>query len=362
MDRLHISALHPELTALGSKHIKATVALMWPYSSSARRFALLLVEPDFRLRLKKGRIRARFSESSAKALASTGVGIADEIVLSLQGARFVQKEVVGVPGNDADWDLLYTETIIVQVFRNDNALADLEMVNVMPTPTSCSLFRREAVADPSPANQWSAPAFLKRVRLAEGPVFSDLYDVSVEGGDSLARNCRRKRYRDRKAWVYSARVPSPDECNYTEDEVDMNKLSSSTTSRAMSTYNTPRPPPAVVPLSAATGLFDSVKGKEGREPATAKEPALSDIGRTAKGETATNTKSSLHEAVHDTGRNGKATGSGKVTWHDLQYAFGGDTEVDTERNTNKGEKEEKEEEEEEEEDEEEEEGVVASET
>ena len=116
MDLLPIAELRPELPELESKHIRAVVSLVWPYSSSQREFALLLAEPDFRLRLKKGQTRVRFTRTCAKAIAATGIGIGDTVILGLQGTQFVEKDAkIRTPGRSIDWELCFSQTLVIQV-------------------------------------------------------------------------------------------------------------------------------------------------------------------------------------------------------------------------------------------------------
>src|SRR5690242_18016814 len=197
MEQVPIAALRPDLDALDSKQIKAVVTLIWPYSSSQRQFALLLAEPDFRLRKKGGQVRARFSSTSARALAATGVGIGDEVVLSLHGAQFVQDGAISTPGKSIEWELAYKQTVAISVRRDGAEIANLEFINAVPTPAPRSPVKRAAAA-PSPIPQWSSPAFLKRARLSDGPFFEQpafdpLADAYNEGHD---KKRRRKSYRD----------------------------------------------------------------------------------------------------------------------------------------------------------------------
>jgi hypothetical protein len=116
MERLPIAELTPGLPGLQSKQVKAVVSLIWPFSSSTRLCALLLVEPDFRLRRKKGQVRVRFSGPSAKAIGQSGIGIGDEVLLGLRGAQFVQEEAeISTPGKSIDWELSYSRTLVAQV-------------------------------------------------------------------------------------------------------------------------------------------------------------------------------------------------------------------------------------------------------
>jgi hypothetical protein len=217
MEQVAIAALNPELPAPASKQFRAVVTLIWPYSSSQRQFALLLGDPSFRLRRKAGQVRARFSGSSAKAIASTGVGIGDEVVLSLSGAEFVQDGSVSTPGKSIDWELSYTQTLSARVVRNGIEIASLDLNNVAPTPAPGSPVRRQPPVVLDETQKWSSPAFIKRTRLSDGPVFEAGYDpFNDDTANRHDRKRRRKSYKDWTAWTYSARTPSPE-----KEDVDM---------------------------------------------------------------------------------------------------------------------------------------------
>jgi hypothetical protein len=218
MDQNHqisILKLDPELPVLESKSIIATVILIWPYSSSTCRSALLLAEPDLRLRRKNGQVRTRFSEASARAITTTSVSIGDEVVLSLRGVEFIQDRAISMPRRSIEWELSYTQTVVVQVFREGSEIANLKLVDTAPTPAPRLPVRREPIAAPSPARAYSSPAFLKRARLSDGRFFEPSYDPLAnenenENEEGHEQERRRKSYRDWKTWTYSARTPSPE--------------------------------------------------------------------------------------------------------------------------------------------------------
>ncbi|KAF2865764.1 hypothetical protein BDV95DRAFT_599461 [Massariosphaeria phaeospora] len=218
MERIPIAQLTPQLRDAQSKEFRGVVTLVWPYSSSARQFALLLAEPDLRLRRRKGQVRIRFSGSSAKALAATCVGIGDEVVLGLRGAQFVQHGTVSTPGKSIDWELSYEQTIVAQGSEPTN----LDLIDAAPTPTRRSPVRQQPHTTLDGAPQWSSPAFLKRARLSNDPFFEAGYDPLLdEPRDEHDTKRRRKSYRDWKVWSYSARTPSPEkEEAGTEDAYD----------------------------------------------------------------------------------------------------------------------------------------------
>jgi hypothetical protein len=325
MEHVHIAALQPNLDALESKQIKAVVTLIWPYSSSQRQFALLLAEPDFRLRRKRGgQVRVRFSSTSARALAATGVGIGDEVVLSLHGARFAQDGAVSTPGKSIDWELAYTQTFAISVRRDGVEIANLEMINAVPTPAPRSPVKRAAAA-PSPFPQWSSPAFLKRARLSDGPFFEQpafdpLADAYNEGHD---KKRRRKSYRDWTAWKYTTRTPSPEK----EDvalEGDSEEAMSSP-SRRPQLPKTPISPSRTEATSVAAEMQEDLEYVE--------ETTIAD---SADGDTTVDDGElqKVYAPLSTSPQRPHRDTVPQIEYSDLpldsQYDFGGDTELNTE--------------------------------
>ncbi|KAG9193268.1 hypothetical protein G6011_03303 [Alternaria panax] len=329
MAQAHISELGPELPAIESKHFRATVTLIWPYSSSARQFALLLVEPDVRLRRKNGQVRARFSGASAKAVATTGVGIGDEVVLSLRGAQFVKEGAISTPGKSIEWELSYAHSVVLQIYRNGTEIASLELVDAAPTPAPESPApespapespaRRQSAPSPAPALEFSSPAFLKRARLSDEPFFQAPFDaLADETEEGHDKKRRRKSYRDWKAWTYSARTPSPEKEDATmEDELESAEASPS---RAGQLPRTPVSPPQPEMLSVAAGPLDTLED-ETTEPDTPTDQEARVVYQPSAIPKADVNNYDLYAEPDEH----PASYS--------QYAFGGDTEIDTEVNT-----------------------------
>ncbi|KAJ4336377.1 hypothetical protein N0V95_008623, partial [Ascochyta clinopodiicola] len=330
MEHVHIAALRPKLDALESKQIKAVVTLIWPYSSSQRQFALLLAEPDFRLRRNKGQVRARFSSTSARALATTGVGIGDEVVLSLHGAQFVQDGAVSTPGKSLDWELAYTQTVAISVRRNGSEIANLELIDAAPTPAPRSPVRKQPAA-PSPVPQWASPAFLRRARLSDGPVFEPpAYDPLADESTGHDKKRRRKSYRDWKAWTYTARTPSPEkEDADMDDELDEPV---SSPSRPPQLPKTPASSTRTEPLSpAAEPPDDSEFVEETTIADSAEGDTTVDDGELQKVAIPVTTsperpKEAPNRETDDYHRYPASTEDLPL---DSQYDFGGDTELNT---------------------------------
>lgn len=331
MDSIHIAELNPELPARASKQFKAAVTLIWPYSSSQRQFALLLAEPDFRLRRKKGQVRARFSGSSAKALATTGVGIGDEVVLSLRDAQFVQEGTVSTPGRSIDWELEYTQNLSVQVFRDGTEIANLELIDAAPTPAPRSPVRRQTNIVPSPSQQWSSPAFLKRVRLSDGPFFEAPYDpLADENAEGHDKKRQRKSYCDWKAWTYSARTPSPEKGDVgVEDDFASLDASPSRRGQLPRTPVSPQKPDA---SSVAAGKLRSGEVVSNKDKDVETDTAA--VSRNAdSGDVVTGKAPQLLDAedfVRDDDYYDLYADPTESRPADAQYAFGGDTEANTE--------------------------------
>jgi hypothetical protein len=165
-DMIPIAALSPVLPELDSKKFKATVVLIWPYSPSASHFALLLADPDMRLRHNNGHVRVRFSGSSAKAVAATGVTIGDEMMISLQGATLTKQEMNKTLGENIAWELSYTDTVVLQALRNGNSFANLDIVHTAHVADLQSLSSPDVVAVDSSVTQRPIPGFLEKRKIS----------------------------------------------------------------------------------------------------------------------------------------------------------------------------------------------------
>ncbi|OCL02115.1 hypothetical protein AOQ84DRAFT_443578 [Glonium stellatum] len=240
MERIPIAELAPSLPSPDTKVIKAVVTLLWPYSSSTRQCALLLADPDFRLRRRRGQVRVRFSGPAGRALGNSGIGIGDEVILSLQGAHYIDDVGdVRTPGKSVEWELLFQQRLVAQISRDEQELARLDIDHPTPSPEPASPVTGRAGAElhtitpvaehgsaQSTPQQWSSPAFLKRTRVSDGSSFDSGYDPLSFMEDSInifeanGRKRRRKSYKDWGVWTYSKRTPSPEKegARSTEEE------------------------------------------------------------------------------------------------------------------------------------------------
>lgn len=232
-ERIPIATLHPSLPAPATKSITALVTILWPYSSSTRTCALLLCEPDFRLRRRRGQVRVQFSGDAAYAVATSQLGIGDKVVLKLGGVQWLQssgeEEVVRTPGKSVDWELGFRDRLAMLVTRDQKQFANIEVERNTPEQSEEEL-EEEAVYDtPSKIvgrfsaeglrfNTWSSPAFLKHSRLSGESISS--YDLFDDDDESKSRKRRRTSFKNVGVWTYAARTPSPEKEDIMSLDVD----------------------------------------------------------------------------------------------------------------------------------------------
>ncbi|KAI9853352.1 MAG: hypothetical protein M1824_001323 [Vezdaea acicularis] len=218
----HISIAHlsPQMSNPSSRSIKVITTLIWPYSSSRNSITLLVAEPDFRLRRRRGQIRVEFSGPAAKAVARTGLGSGDEIILALEGARFEKDDVPsGTPGRGSEWELRFTERLVMQINRETEKLAFLDIDHPTPSPerqVQSPTSPRSAASTqdalpflPKPlqplSDEWSSPAFFKRPRLSSGSFPAPSFDPFMEEDGSVSGKGRKKPKFTRHSgeWIYA---------------------------------------------------------------------------------------------------------------------------------------------------------------
>ncbi|PSN75326.1 hypothetical protein BS50DRAFT_644166 [Corynespora cassiicola Philippines] len=333
MENVPIAELSPNLRDPASKQFKAEVTLIWPYSSVAREFALLLAEPDLRLRRRKGQVRVRFTGSSAKAIATTGVGIGDEVTLSLRGAHFVQEGGISTPGKSIDWELEYAQTLTVQAFREGNEIAQLDFTNVAPTPAPQSPIRKLPSVPTTTSDEFTSPA-VKRLRLSDiqlnnGPLFDAGFGTLWEEAErERDRKKPRKSYGDWKTWTYTARTPSPEKDNNELDD-GFDEIEA-TPSRASQLPATPVSPPKAQPFSVAGLPLGQLE-----QSSLSADDAMEDVRVVEENSVGDAINDSIVETVaddfvRDADYYDLYAGPNEYPPPELTNAFGGDTEPNTE--------------------------------
>ena len=162
-----IKSLSPQASATSDKCIEGVVSLIWPFSSYTQQAAILVAEPDFRLRKAKGQTKVRFHGESAVEVAKSGIGVGDTVRLGLEGAQFVQPDRGDiVTGQRADADLAFHHEMAMDIQRGTKFLARVEVMQ--PIDSTNRLIKAtmtdEAGVKGRRANgirtAWSSPAFV----------------------------------------------------------------------------------------------------------------------------------------------------------------------------------------------------------
>ncbi|KAH8908666.1 hypothetical protein BR93DRAFT_925747 [Coniochaeta sp. PMI_546] len=228
-----IAELHPDLPDQTSRAVTGEVTLVWPYNSATGSLAFLLADPDVRLRRNKGQVRVQLLGSSAKAVTDIRLGGGDTVALALDGVDWVKdNSVVRVPGSRVDWQLQFSEKLILQARIGDQR--ELKEVNVdhperdMPPPAAtltqpAAEDSQTAAAPTSPGptipiinpitmemEEYPSPAFVKRARLSYGALFEGGDDSFEADGGVKGKGRKRTRFgRESSSWRYTSQSPSP---------------------------------------------------------------------------------------------------------------------------------------------------------
>ena len=227
MATVPITSLTRDDTPPADKSIRAIVTLSWPYSSSTRQCALLLADPDFRLRSRKGQVRVRFTEASAEAVAKSRVGIGDEVVLELNGVSWEQDaEAARTPGKSVDGELVYRRKLSCKIVRADG---DVDINVDAPASPPRSPEKAREVATPLPkavtglrssldgtvgastSYTYTSPAFVKRLRLSGESFVDSAFDpfTGEDFDEELPNKRQRMSFGSNLKWRYAEKTPSP---------------------------------------------------------------------------------------------------------------------------------------------------------
>ncbi|KAI5365464.1 putative telomeric single stranded DNA binding POT1/Cdc13, nucleic acid-binding protein [Septoria linicola] len=227
---LPIASLDPDSTPPPDKSIRAVVSLYWPYSSSTEQCALLLSDPDPRLRSRRGQVRVRFTAASATAVAQGRVGIGDEVLLDLRGVRWASDGTrVATPGKSVEDELVYKGELSLRIVKKagSSKTTDQHLTVDVSTPPPdedydahqtparntrvANLRNSQGAVDLVPI--YSSPAFVRRQRLSgDGFVKEAVYDPFADIDQELENKQPRKRQRisDVSSWRFAGRSPSPE--------------------------------------------------------------------------------------------------------------------------------------------------------
>jgi len=213
--RCSITELAPTIDDQASKFIDGVVSLIWPYSSSTHRAAILLADPDFRIRRQKGQTKITFHGDAGVSVAESHVGIGDTVHLSLEGAQWTE------PGNDvhtlgkrADWDLEYAGQVYMEIQRDTAPLAVIDVAHIQE-PVGGALREIDGNGGTNQRTprtrrsheMWSSSAFAKRIPQSSPPLQNISWNPSVQNDGSLPGQGRKraKFSRDSGSWRFLER-------------------------------------------------------------------------------------------------------------------------------------------------------------
>ena len=114
--RVRIAALSPHNVEADDRHVEAQVVLIWPYSSSTRKFSLLLSETDARPFNSRRQLKVAFYNGSARAVQDSHVGIGDKVKLRLAGCKWIHiQDEISTPGKKLDFDGEFRKEVTLEV-------------------------------------------------------------------------------------------------------------------------------------------------------------------------------------------------------------------------------------------------------
>ncbi|KAJ5381459.1 uncharacterized protein N7496_003887 [Penicillium cataractarum] len=216
-----IAHLSPTLEHPEDKCIYATVSLVWPYSSSTKSLALLLAEPDFRLRRPNGQVKAVFHGRVAETVAEQHIGIGETVCLSLKDPSFVPNDAASqTPGRSIAWDLCFERGLTLEVDRSSQNLPSVRIEVELPAPHEAEppstprLISNDSDTVLAPTREsWGSPAFHKSSRRSSGSAVDFAFDpFTEEDGFVPGKGRKRPRYSlQRTEWRVVDEPESPEE-------------------------------------------------------------------------------------------------------------------------------------------------------
>ncbi|RMZ90832.1 hypothetical protein DV736_g1915, partial [Chaetothyriales sp. CBS 134916] len=209
--RVHVADLQHERGAVSDQYIEASVSLVWPYSSSTRKFSLLLAESDARAGIARQQVKVIFYNGAAKAAQASHVGIGDTIRLSLDGCTWERiQDEVSTPGKRLDFDIEFTRSLKLEVnpgHDSDRTVNYQWHASPSPElPTSVhsviDLSGRIACRPTELPIQFSSPGSRKSLRMSSCSFVEASLDPFAEDKDYVyGRNRKRTRFaRESGSW------------------------------------------------------------------------------------------------------------------------------------------------------------------
>ncbi|KAK6352603.1 hypothetical protein TWF730_009426 [Orbilia blumenaviensis] len=115
LEPVSLASLEPSINP--KSEITATVASLWPYSSSALKLTAIIVELDYRKRENRGELKVSFHGYAAESLKALAIG--DVVKISLEGATW--EELPEPEERDVPWQLKWEKRLRVRIFKDISA-------------------------------------------------------------------------------------------------------------------------------------------------------------------------------------------------------------------------------------------------
>lgn len=112
LDPISLASLEPSVNP--KSEITATVASLWPYSSSALKLTAIIVELDYKKRENRGELKVSFHGYAAESLKTLAIG--NIVNISLEGATW--EELPDPEERDVPWQLKWERRLRVRVFKD----------------------------------------------------------------------------------------------------------------------------------------------------------------------------------------------------------------------------------------------------
>ncbi|KAK6498656.1 hypothetical protein TWF481_011234 [Arthrobotrys musiformis] len=115
LEPISLASLEPSVSP--KSEITATVASLWPYSSSALKLTAIIVESDYQKRENRGELKVSFHGYAAESLKTLAIG--NVVKISLEGATW--EELPDPEERDVPWQLKWEKRLRVRVFKDISA-------------------------------------------------------------------------------------------------------------------------------------------------------------------------------------------------------------------------------------------------
>ncbi|KAK6523871.1 hypothetical protein TWF281_001837 [Arthrobotrys megalospora] len=141
-DPISLSSLEPSVPP--KSEITATVASLWPYSSSALKLTAIIVELDYRKRENRGELKVSFHGYAAESLKTLAIG--NVVKISLEGAAW---EALPDPEErDVPWQLKWEKRLRVRVYKDISTIEPkIDIDKTFDQANRSGIFDRIAAAE-----------------------------------------------------------------------------------------------------------------------------------------------------------------------------------------------------------------------